>query len=83
MESPPKRGVWCGRQKSGENMTCSVLLITYFALTDDNNLHITRNSAMFHGENRSVVCSEVKLPSDMFRLRADEKFTGLRYFVKQ
>lgn len=77
VESPPEYGVWCGRQRSGENMKCCVLFRDHnFALMIISTCS-ARNSTMLHLETGVVLCSEVKLPSGLFRLRVDENFTGL------
>ena len=44
-----------------------------FALTDDNNKHV-------QGTCRELSCCLLKSEAPGDRLRADEKFTGLRYF---
>ena len=66
VESPPKCGVWCGRQRSGENMKCCVLMIKILLWL------------MIIIRELSSCLLKSEAPGD--RLRADEKFTGLRYF---
>lgn len=56
-ESPPECGVWCGRQRSGENMKCCVLLMKILLwLMMITTMCSARNSTMFNWLWESIYC---------------------------